>query len=708
MGAQQILVITADMGRFAFLRGRLQDCRSTSAPVDMVVQPNVIAGKTYLTTNHADLILLDADSGSADQPMPIGNIVESFAPVPVVAWIAQESVDRSCELMGQGLAACLDDSMTSSSLILQTLDIIAQGARSLQLRDRQLQEITITLEAIADGVLCTNSRAEVTFANSAAQRLLNFPPGELVGCSVSKFMTLRDPRSREPITHPVLQAIANMQTGRLSFGTVLVRHDLSEIRIEDSCSPIIDASGSLQGVVMVFHDITEAYEMQAQIDHLAWHDFLTGLPNRFAIEKHLDNTLAHAASHQQQVPVLYIDLDKFKLVNDTMGHGAGDKLLVSVAERLRTCFRLVDLVGRQGGDEFIVVMAPGSKCEEAVLAGARILETLSKSYHIGGSEVRTGCSVGIAVFPEHGSNAETLLHNADTALQSVKTSGRNSCRVFSYELHSDTLERRLMEKELRSALRDGNFCLFYQPKVQLRDGKIRGCEALLRWHHPQWGWVPPIKFIPCAEASGLIDLLGQWVFGEAIRQAEAWKMGGIEFGHIAINISTQELRHPNFIENINTQLKSSGIDTNLLQFEVTESVLMHDIDYASKTLEEIKRLGLFVAIDDFGTGYSSLSYLKDLPIDVLKIDRSFIHGISRAGTRQQALLHAILSLAHNLSLEVVVEGIETTEEEHFLLQIGCEIGQGYYYSEPLDASRFEELLKSVDLNNKPVWKDHAV
>lgn len=657
----------------------------------MTLEQSVAAASSLLSKKPVDLIVLDVDQATAGGRAWIDNADAMFKAAPVVAWLTEQNDGLSRALVAQGALACIDDSMIASPLLWHMFSCVIRSAKAQRVRDRQFQHMSVTLEAIADAVVCTDARAEITFANSAARRLLNFPPGDLVGCSVAAVMTLHDHRTREPITHPVHQAIGNMHTGRLVPGTFLVRHDGSEIRIADCCSPIVDASGALQGTVMVFHDITEAYEMQAEIDHLAWHDFLTGLPNRFAIHKRLEDTLAHATVHHQPVPLLYLDLDKFKLVNDTLGHGAGDKLLVSVAERLCTCFRLADLVGRQGGDEFIVVMAPGSRPEEAMLASARILEALGKPYMIDGNEVRTGCSIGIAMFPEHAGTAEALMLHADAALQCVKASGRNGVRMFTHDLLADALERQRMEKAMRHAIEAGGFSLFYQPKVTLGDGSVCGCEALLRWHHAEWGWVSPTKFIPCAEDSGLIEVLGKWVFGEAIRQAKAWKTTGIDFGHIAINISAQELRHPGFIDHIRAELESSGVDTGMLQFELTESVLMHDIAYASKVLGQLKQLGLSVAIDDFGTGYSSLSYLNDLPIDILKVDRSFIHGIHRADTRQQALLHAILSLAASLSLRVVVEGIETAEEKHYLHKNGCATGQGYYFSEPLEASRFEGL-----------------
>jgi diguanylate cyclase (GGDEF)-like protein/PAS domain S-box-containing protein len=694
-------MITTDANRFEALRRQMVGWLAPTEGLNLALEPSVARAQSYASSRQVDLVVLDVEDMTRDLAA-VHRVIKLFAPVPVVAWLAEQDNGLSRELVAHGAAACLNDAMIVSGFLPQTFDIIVRGAKSLHVRDQKFAHMSVTLEAIADAVICTDSRAEITFTNSAARRLLGFPPDELVGCTVATVMTLQDHSSREPITHPVHQAISSMHIGRLVPGTILIRHDRSEIRIADCCSPIVDASGTLQGTVMVFHDITEVYEMRAHVDHLAFHDFLTGLPNRFAIQKRLDATLAHAAVHHQPVALLYLDLDKFKLVNDTLGHGVGDKLLVSVAERLCACFRLTDLVGRQGGDEFIVVMAPGSRPEDAILASARILEALGKPHTINGNDVRTGCSIGIAMYPEHANTADILMLHADVALQSVKAAGRNGGRMYSPELMADTLERQLMEKALRHTVEEKGFSLVYQPKVRLEDDTVCGCEALLRWHHPDWGWVPPTKFIPCAEACGLIDALGKWVLAEAIRQAQAWQKAGIDFGHIAINISAQELRHPGFIDHVRAELEASGIDPDTLQLELTESVLMHDVDDAGKVLGELKQLGLSVAIDDFGTGYSSLSYLNDLPIDVLKIDRSFIHGIHLADTRQQALLHAILSLAASLSLRVVVEGIETIEEKHYLHKNGCDIGQGYYFSEPLEAGRFEEFIRPGGIADKLV------
>lgn len=695
MVEQNLLVITSGSATLARLLAGLAGASSDTLLLRVDVTTNIHAAQLHGSANAVHVILLDLETPGANEAGALALAIQAFAPIPVLVWMASGRSGLELELLAQGAAACLNDTVSASDLILQILSLVIRHAESQHSFRQQQQHTAISLEAIADGVICTNSRAEITFLNSAARRLLHYPSNELIGRQIAGFMAFQDAENREALVHPVHQVISTLQSARVNPGTILIRHDGTKIRIEDSCSPIIDESGALVGAVMVFHDTTEAYEMQAKVDHLAWHDFLTGLPNRFAIQRHVDRALAHAATHRQSVQVLYLDLDKFKLVNDTLGHDAGDKLLVSVAERLRGCFRLIDLVGRQGGDEFVVVMAPGSSTEEAMLAAARIVEALARPHQISGNDIRIGCSAGIASYPEHGTTVEMLLQHADIALQSVKSGGRNGWRVFTHELHADTLERQRIEERLRLALNAGTFSLFYQPKIRFPGGKVCGCEALLRWHEAEWGWVAPTKFIPCAEASGLINALGRWVFDEALRQAQAWTRDGVDFGTIAINVSAEELRHPEFVDYIRTQLQASNIDPALLQLELTESVLMHDIGHASRSLRQLKELGLTLAIDDFGTGYSSLSYLADFPVDVLKIDRSFIHGINRAGTRQQALLHAILTLAKSLTLVVVAEGIETAEEEHFLLQSGCEVGQGYYYSQPLDLPSFERFLSSA-------------
>ncbi|GGY55585.1 putative bifunctional diguanylate cyclase/phosphodiesterase [Pseudoduganella albidiflava] len=546
------------------------------------------------------------------------------------------------------------------------------------------------LEAIADGVIGTDAEGKVRYLNTAAMRLIAATPQSALGTPITALMTLHDDTTLERLEHPAMKAIATGQTIRLPRGTMLLRTDGTEIIIEDSTAPVVSQSGAIQGAVMVFHDVTDAHELRAQVDYLAWNDFLTGLPNRFAAQRHLNRILLEAQARELPLAVMYLDLDKFKLINDTLGHAAGDAVLVSVAARLRSCFRLIDLVSRQGGDEFVVLMAPGAGTADATRAAERVLAAIALPHEVDGKEVHVGTSIGIALYPEHGVTGETLLRHADTALHGAKIGGRKGLRFFSQDLLISAIQRKEMEDGLRNGLRAAEFELFYQPKIRMADGMLCGCEALLRWRHPEWGWVNPAQFIRSAEESGMIVPLGKWVLEQAIKQAKRWERAGRLAGPIAINVSALELRQSGFVDGVETYLADALLAPSSLQLELTESTLMRDAGGTGSILQQLKNLGLSLAIDDFGTGYSSLSYLAELPIDLLKVDRSFIHGIDHAEPRKQALLRAVLALADSMALPTVAEGIETEGEESFLAECGCTHGQGYFYSHALDAGAFEK------------------
>jgi diguanylate cyclase (GGDEF)-like protein/PAS domain S-box-containing protein len=574
--------------------------------------------------------------------------------------------------------------------------LLCEMFRCIVIAARRMQQATVgsgergaMLEAIADAVISTDTTGHVRYLNAAALRLTLLTQQEALGMHIAELMSLLDAGSLAPIAHPLVETLRTGEIRRLPRGAILLRRDGTEIVIEDSTAPIIDDTGAVSGAVMVFHDITDAHQLQAQVDYLAWHDFLTGLPNRFAAQRHLKRILFDAQGSAVPLAVMFLDLDRFKSVNDTLGHAAGDALLVAVAARLRGCFRSNDLVSRQGGDEFVVLMAPGAGRADATRAAERILAAVAPPYELDEANAHIGCSIGIALFPEDGSTGEALLHHADTALYAAKVAGRDGYRFFMPEMLASAVRRKQLEDGVRSGLAAAEFQLFYQPKIRLADGGLCGCEALLRWHHPEWGWVSPDRFIRSAEESGQIVPLGRWVLAEAVRQAGAWKASGFDSGAIAINVSALELRHAGFADHVERHLAEARLDPACLQLELTESTLMQDMGSSIGILRRLKHLGLSLAIDDFGTGYSSLGYLAELPIDVLKVDRSFVHGIDHAGPRRQALLHAVIALAGNLQLPTVAEGIETAPEAGFLLLAGCAQGQGYYYGRALAADAFE-------------------
>jgi predicted signal transduction protein with EAL and GGDEF domain len=333
-------------------------------------------------------------------------------------------------------------------------------------------------------------------------------------------------------------------------------------------------------------------------------------------------------------------------------------------------------------------MAPGAGREDAIHAADRIIAAVSAPHQIESGKVHVGCSVGVAMFPEHGHDGATLLRHADTALHGAKAAGRNRWRFFTDDLLASAIERQQLEDGLRCGLDEAAFELFYQPKIRMADGLLCGCEALLRWHHPEWGWVSPLRFIHSAEETGLIVPLGRWALREAIRQARQWELAGLPGGTVAVNISALELRQEGFVASVHGLLAEVALTPARLQLELTESTLMRDMAAAAGLLGQLKALGLSIAIDDFGTGYSSLNYLAELPIDLLKVDRSFVHGIDRAAPRKQALLRAVLALGDSLAMPTVAEGVETQDEARFLLDAGCTLGQGYFYSRPMTPEAF--------------------
>ncbi|NYE63170.1 diguanylate cyclase (GGDEF)-like protein/PAS domain S-box-containing protein [Duganella sp. 1224] len=686
-----VLAVTSDPAE----RAQLEQIRGPAATDDAVITLQFAATLAELAAladgaaPAPDLILLNPLLADA----PPGALWQALGTAgdrtPLVLLAPATGLSPAEQAVRLGAVTYLVTAATPRELLRRLLQSVVVATRLGRPPLDQQGQDALVLESIADAVISTDEHAHVSYCNLAARRLLGLEVAQMLGRPIADLMRLQDPKSLADIEHPVWQALASGAVVRIPAGCILSRPDGSELMIEDSTAPIHDGRGRVCGVVMVFHDITNARELQAQVDHLAWHDFLTGLPNRFAAHRHLNRILKEAQAAGQSLAVMYLDLDKFKLVNDTLGHAAGDALLVSVAARLRSCFRVVDLVSRQGGDEFVVLMAPGSSRLDATQAAQRISAAVALPHQLDGEPVHVGCSIGIALYPGDGDSGDVLLRHADTALHAAKAAGRNVWRFFQQELLSSAIERRQLENGLRQALGSSEFELFYQPKVRLRDGALCGCEALLRWQHPAWGWVDPARFIRSAEESGLIIPLGRWVLGQAVRQARRWEQQGLLPGAVAVNVSALELRQGDFADHIGSHLAQAGLDPARLQLELTESALMRDMHGAHALLHRLKGIGVSLAIDDFGTGYSSLSYLADLPIDLLKVDRSFVHGIDHAAPRRQTLLRAVLALADNLAIAVVAEGVETAPEADFLAAAGCGQGQGYFYSRAVDARTFE-------------------
>jgi len=437
-----------------------------------------------------------------------------------------------------------------------------------------------------------------------------------------------------------------------------------------------------------------------ELERQANYDALSGLPNRNLLHDRLRQAV-QSQRNPRNIAVVFMDLDHFKFVNDSLGHSVGDKLLKAMGERLRSVLREGDTVGRVGGDEFVLILNDQSNEEVIFRAMQRISAKVAEPLTIDGKELYVTASAGISLYPQDGRDVDTLLKNADVAMYRAKEHGRSNFQFYTSEMNERVNDRLALEHALRRALERKEFMLHYQQKVDLRSGAIIGAEALVRWSHPEWGLVRPARFIPIAEETGLIVQLGEWVIYEAARQTRAWLDAGLKPGVVSVNLSARQFRAEGLVRAVSRILQETEVDPTQLEIELTESMVMHNVETAIATLQGLKSLGISLSVDDFGTGYSSLSYLKDLPIDTLKIDRSFVRDIgSGAETEDGILAQAIISLGHALHLKVIAEGVETDAQLHFLKRQGCDQVQGFLYGEPVPPEQFAQLLERASRKGK--------
>lgn len=550
----------------------------------------------------------------------------------------------------------------------------------------------IALNSISDAVICTDINCNIDYLNIAAENLTGWPRDEAYGKPVNQVFNIINGITRKPAFSPIGLVLQVNKPRTLAANTLLIKRDGSEVPIEDSTSPIHNWDGQLTGVVVVFHDVSAAKAMAIKMEHLAQHDFLTNLPNRLLLNDRIAQAITFANRHHTQLAILYLDLDNFKNINDSLGHAMGDKLLQSVTKRLQECVRDSDTVSRQGGDEFVILLAETNHSDDATVSAQKILDHMQALHKLGKSQLHVTTSIGISIYPNDGLDAPTLLKNADTAMYYAKEKGRNNYQFFLPEMNIRAVERLVIESNLRHALEKQQFVLHYQPKVNLITGQITGAEALLRWQHDEWGEVMPDIFVPVAEDCGLIVPIGRWVLRQACKQAKIWQNAGLQSMTIAVNISAQEFLQKDFIEGVRAVLIETRLPAQYLELEITESVLMRDAECSTTILQHLKKMGVKLSVDDFGTGYSSLSYLQRFPIDVLKIDRSFVQNLESAKD-DGIIVSAIISMGNSLKLKVVAEGVETPSQLAFLKARHCEEGQGYFLSHPLLAENFAALLK---------------
>ena len=555
------------------------------------------------------------------------------------------------------------------------------------------ERASVTLNSIGDAVISTDILGNVTYLNVVAEKMTGWTCQEALGKPLGEVFHIIDGDTREPAQNPMEIAVQTDRPVALTANCILIRHDGSESPIEDSAAPIHNRSGLVTGAVIVFHDVTVSRAMTQEISHLAQHDILTDLPNRLLLKDRINRAIVAARGNDTKIAVMYLDLDGFKDINDSLGHAVGDNVLQSVAKCLVSCVRSSDTVSRLGGDEFVVLLSGIKQPSDAGIAARKILAAVTASHTFDLHDLQLVASIGLSTFPEDGQDAEILLKNADTAMYECKKRGPNNYQFFDKDMNARTIERQTIEADLRGALKRQEFVLHYQPKINLQTGRITGAEALIRWLHPDRGLVSPLQFIPAAEESGLILPIGQWVLRKACRQAQGWIDAGLRAIPIAVNVSSLEFRSEGFLEGLRAILKDTRLDPHYLELELTESVLMQHAESSVSVLRTLKSIGVRLAVDDFGTGYSSLSYLKRFPIDSLKIDQSFVHDIT-TDTNDAPIVSAVISMARSLRQCVIAEGVETEEQVTFLQARGCDEGQGYYFSKPVVAHQFAKLLET--------------
>jgi len=575
-------------------------------------------------------------------------------------------------------------------LLPKALGSMIERAAIAEALFEEKERAEVTLNSIGDAVVSTDVSGQVTYLNVIAERLTGWSNDEAVGHPLEDVFRIVDATTRETAPNPMVLAIRENKTVALAPNCVLIRRDGVEAAIEDSAAPIHDRRGAASGAVMVFHDVSVARAMTLKMSYLAQHDSLTDLPNRVLLNDRLNEAIALSSRHRRNLAVLFLDLDRFKHINDSLGHVVGDRLLQSVGRRLFTCVRSSDTISRQGGDEFVILLWEVRHAQDAAITAEKMLQALREPHHIDGHVLHVTGSIGIVTYPGDGTDAETLMKKADFAMYYAKDTGRDRYQFFKSEMNAQAVERQWLEDSLRHAIERQELVLHYQPKINLATGGIIGVEALIRWHHPQRGLVPPGEFIAIAEQCGLIVPIGRWVLHEACRQARAWQAAGLPPMSIAINISSVELRAPGFVSGVRATLEETGLEPRCLELELTETALLEDSRSVADVLRELKDIGVLLALDDFGTGYSSLSHLRRFPIDAVKIDQSFVRDLT-TDEDDAGIVAAVIGLGKSLHMRVVAEGVETREQLEILQEQGCPQGQGYYFSRPVPAVEFGQL-----------------
>ena len=558
--------------------------------------------------------------------------------------------------------------------------------------EEALLSLRKAVENMQIGVTITDAKGKIIYTNQADAEMHGYHAEELIGKEGKIFSP---PEMRKPMTQPLRKRFRRESMNVRKDGSIFPVYLMSDV--------VMNSEGDVFATVTTCEDISERKRNEETIKNLVFFDVLTGLPNRALFNDRLRQELAKAHRHNQLLAIMFLDLDRFKVINDTFGHNTGDLFLQSVSERLKCIVREGDTVSRLGGDEFILLFPDIKNIEDATAIAQKIIEKLSEVFVLSDKELYITASIGISFFPQNGNNVETLVKNADTAMYYAKGEGRNNYQFYTPAINTISAEKLMMESNLRKALQQKELILYYQPQVDLISGKVIGAEVLLRWQNDDYGLMLPSRFIQLAEEIGLIQSIGEWVLRSACAQTKAWQEAGLPPILMSVNVSMHQFKDKSFINMLRTILQETNLEAQYLELELTESALMQNSALTISMLNELKSFGIHIAIDDFGTGYSSLSYLKYLPLSKVKLDQSFVRSLT-IDPNDEAISKAIIAMAHSLNLKVVAEGVENVDQLSFLRSHQCDEVQGFLFSKPVPQNEFTRLLTTYGDNS---WLDNC-
>jgi diguanylate cyclase (GGDEF)-like protein/PAS domain S-box-containing protein len=658
----------------------------------LIMAENGKEGLDAFRKHNPDLIITDVRMPVMDGIRMAKKIRELNKETRFIVITADNDINRVLEAIDIGINQYVLKPIDNSKLVSAIKSCLTGIEQERHVRE-QLEFFRKLSRAVDQGPVAnivTDAEGNIEFVNPGFTRLTGYTYSEAVGKNV------RILKSGGTPSEEYRRLWKAIKSGEEWWGEFLNRKKSGELFwVSVSISPITDASGKITNFLSRQEDITERKQKLETILHMAYYDSLTGLPNRYFFQELLQNAMNQAQRHGRMLAVLFLDLDRFKNINDSLGHPVGDQLLQATAQRLRDCCsREGDIVARRGGDEFIVLLPELKDQQGLVKVAQRIIDAFNRSFTLPEHEISISTSIGISVFPQHGSDPETLIKTADTAMYCAKEEGRNRYHLFKQGMISKSFERETLESSLHKALDRGEFLLYYQPKVNIKTGLISSIEALARWVHPEFGMVPPTQFIPMAEETGVIGPLGEWVLRTACSQNKAWQVAGFPPMRIAVNFSPRQFQYMEMADMVERVLEETLLEPRWLEIEITENVMLRNEKAAVQTICRLSKLGVHISIDDFGTGYSTFSYIKKIPINSLKIDQSFISDIC-SNLNDEAIATAVINMAQCLNLNVIAEGVETEEQRSLLESLNCSEMQGYLFSRPLPADELSSFLDDL-------------